>query len=78
LFPFSRALDTESEQLVQESLDKFRKGKTALVVAHRLATVLNADRIFVFANGRVVEEGTHQTLLEKNGIYADLVNFQLQ
>jgi ABC-type multidrug transport system fused ATPase/permease subunit len=48
------ALDTESEQLVQESLEKFRKGKTALVVAHRLATVLNADRIFVFANGREI------------------------
>jgi ABC-type multidrug transport system fused ATPase/permease subunit len=59
------AIDIESEQLVQESLEKFRKGKTALVVAHRLATVLNADRIFVFANGRVVEEGTHPSLLEK-------------
>jgi ABC-type multidrug transport system fused ATPase/permease subunit len=72
------ALDTESEQLVQESLDKFRKGKTALVVAHRLATVMCADQIFVISNGSVVEEGTHQSLMEKNGHYADLVNFQLQ
>jgi ABC-type multidrug transport system fused ATPase/permease subunit len=72
------ALDTESEQLVQESLEKFRQGKTALVVAHRLATVMRADRIFVFENGTVVESGTHQELLEKNGIYSDLVNFQLQ
>jgi ABC-type multidrug transport system fused ATPase/permease subunit len=72
------ALDTESEQLVQESLEKFRKGKTALIVAHRLATVMHADRIFVISNGKVVEEGTHQSLMEKNGYYADLVNFQLQ
>ena len=72
------ALDTESEQLVQESLERFRHGKTAIMVAHRLATVINADRIFVFEAGHVVEEGNHQELLEKGGIYADLVKFQLQ
>ena len=72
------ALDTESERLVQQSLENFRKGKTAILVAHRLATVMNADRILVFSEGRVVEEGTHKQLVEKGGIYADLVKFQLQ
>ena len=72
------ALDTESERLVQQSLEKFRKGKTAILVAHRLATVMNADRILVFSEGQVVEEGTHKSLIKKGGIYADLVKFQLQ
>lgn len=72
------ALDTESEQLVQQSLDRVRTGKTCLIVAHRLATVMNADRIFVVANGRIIEEGTHNDLLAKNGVYRDLVTYQLQ
>ncbi|OHS98000.1 ABC transporter family protein [Tritrichomonas foetus] len=72
------ALDTESERLVQQSLEQFRKGKTAIMVAHRLATVINADRILVFKDGHIEEEGTHSDLLEKNGIYADLVKYQLQ
>ncbi|KAK8876060.1 hypothetical protein M9Y10_006244 [Tritrichomonas musculus] len=72
------ALDTESERLVQQSLETFRQGKTAILVAHRLATVMNADRILVFSEGRVVEEGNHQQLIAKGGIYADLVKFQLQ
>ena len=72
------ALDTESERLVQQSLEVARKGKTAIVVAHRLATVINADRIFVFKDGQIVESGKHQELLEKNGYYADLIKFQLQ
>ena len=72
------ALDTESELLVQQSLERFRKGKTAIMVAHRLATVINSDRILVFSEGHVVEEGTHQQLLDKGGIYSDLVKYQLQ
>jgi ABC-type multidrug transport system fused ATPase/permease subunit len=72
------ALDTESEQLVQQSLEVFRRGKTAIMVAHRLATVKNADRILVFQNGAVVEEGKHEELLARAGIYANLVKFQLQ
>ncbi|OHT13696.1 ABC transporter family protein [Tritrichomonas foetus] len=72
------ALDTESEQLVQESLERFRHGKTAIVVAHRLSTVKNADRILVFQNGHIAESGTHEELLVKSGIYSDLVKFQLQ
>jgi ABC-type multidrug transport system fused ATPase/permease subunit len=72
------ALDTESEQLVQQSLDQFRHGKTAIIVAHRLATVKNADRIFVFKDGQVAESGKHEELLAANGLYADLIRFQLQ
>ena len=72
------ALDTESEKLVQQSLEQFRKGKTAIIVAHRLSTVMNADNILVFSQGKVVEEGTHKKLIEFGGIYADLVKFQLQ
>ncbi|OHT10311.1 ABC transporter family protein [Tritrichomonas foetus] len=72
------ALDTESEQLVQQSLENFRKGKTAILVAHRLATVINADRIIVYKDGHVEEVGTHQELMEKGGLYSELVKFQLQ
>lgn len=72
------ALDTESEQLVQQSLERFRHGKTSIMVAHRLATVVHADTIFVYQNGHVVETGTHQELLDKDGIYAALAKFQLQ
>ena len=72
------ALDTESEQLVQQSLENFRHGKTAILVAHRLATVINSDRILIFANGHVAEEGTHAELLQRNGLYSDLVKYQLQ
>ncbi|KAH0788067.1 ABC transporter family protein [Histomonas meleagridis] len=72
------ALDTESEQLVQQSLETFRHGKTSIMVAHRLATVVNADKIFVFQDGHIVETGTHEKLLKKGGIYADLAKYQLQ
>jgi ABC-type multidrug transport system fused ATPase/permease subunit len=72
------ALDTESEQLVQQSLETFRQNKTAILVAHRLATVKNADRILVFKDGHIEETGTHEELLAKNGLYSELVRFQLQ
>jgi ABC-type multidrug transport system fused ATPase/permease subunit len=72
------ALDTQSEQLVQQSLEQVRHGKTAILVAHRLATVINADVIFVFKDGHVVETGKHMELLQQEGLYADLVKFQLQ
>jgi ABC-type multidrug transport system fused ATPase/permease subunit len=72
------ALDTESEQLVQQSLEQVRHGKTAIVVAHRLATVMHADRILVFKEGHIEETGKHEELLAREGIYADLVRFQLQ
>ena len=70
------ALDTESEQLVQQSLETVRHGKTAIVVAHRLATVMNADRILVFKYGKIHESGTHLELLEKDCLYANRVKHQ--
>ena len=72
------ALDTESEQLVQKSIEQVRKNKTCIIVAHRLATVKNVDKIFVFKNGMIAEEGTHENLLAKKGIYAELIKYQLQ
>jgi ATP-binding cassette, subfamily B, bacterial len=70
------ALDSESETLVQRALEKIMEGRTTLVIAHRLATVIRADRILVFDHGRLVEEGTHQTLIGRGGIYARLAELQ--
>jgi ABC-type multidrug transport system fused ATPase/permease subunit len=72
------ALDTESEQLVQRSLDSIRHGKTSIIVAHRLATIMHADTILVFKDGQIIESGTHSTLLNQDGLYTTLVQFQLQ
>ncbi len=72
------ALDAESETLVQKALDGLMTGRTTLVIAHRLATVLKADRILVMDQGRVVEEGTHQSLIREGGIYAKLARLQFE
>lgn len=66
------ALDTESERLVQDAIDDVLKDRTAVIVAHRLSTIVNADRIVVFDDGRIAEEGSHSELLAKGGVYARL------
>jgi ABC-type multidrug transport system fused ATPase/permease subunit len=71
------ALDLETERSVQSELDRIRKGKTTLIIAHRLSTVQNADRIFVIDQGRVVEQGTHEELLQHGEVYRRLVEAQL-
>ncbi|CAH1389111.1 unnamed protein product [Nezara viridula] len=71
---FTSALDTESEKTVQEALEKASVGKTTILIAHRLSTVRKADKIVVLHSGVVVEEGTHQQLMEKKGYYFNLLN----
>lgn len=66
------ALDNESEKIVQESMEKLAKGRTTFVIAHRLSTIRNAGRILVLTTNGIEEEGTHEELLQKNGVYAKL------
>ena len=66
------ALDTESERLIQDALEKLQKRCTSIVVAHRLSTIENADCIMVVEQGRIIEKGKHDELLEKGGHYAQL------
>ncbi len=70
------ALDTESERLVQEALEKLMRGRTTIVIAHRLSTITNADRICVLKEGAIVEEGTHDQLIARGGLYRHLVDMQ--
>lgn len=70
------ALDAQSERLVQSALDRLMEGRTTLVIAHRLATILRADRILVFDQGRLVDQGTHTELLARDGLYASLAQLQ--
>lgn len=72
------ALDANSETLVQTALERLMRERTTVVIAHRLATVLSADRILVMDGGRIVEEGTHQSLVAKGGIYARLAKLQFE
>lgn len=72
------ALDNTTEILIQQSLDNLCKGRTTLVVAHRLSTIKNADRIAVVADGKIKEQGTHEMLMSQNGMYADLYKLQFR
>ena len=70
------SVDTRTEILIQEAMDKLMKGRTSFIIAHRLSTIKNADLILVMDNGDIVEQGTHEELLKKNGFYANLYNSQ--
>jgi ATP-binding cassette subfamily B protein len=72
------SLDAESEALVQSALEHLMRGRTTLVIAHRLATVLKADRTLVMEAGRIVEEGTHASLVATGGLYARLAKLQFE
>ena len=72
------SVDTRTEELVQKAMDKLTEGRTSFIIAHRLSTIKNADLILVMKEGNVIETGTHEELLKKNGFYAELYNSQFQ
>lgn len=72
------ALDSESEELVQQALDNLMENRTSIVIAHRLSTIVNADRIIVMDKGKIIEQGNHKTLLDKNGRYKELYDKQFK
>ena len=71
-------VDTRTEELVQRAMDKLAQDRTSFIIAHRLSTIRNADLILVMNNGKIIEQGTHNELLEKEGFYAELYNSQFQ
>jgi len=70
------SLDTESEKWVQDAINMLMKDRTSIIIAHRLSTVRHADEIIVLNEGSIVERGTHENLMQLNGIYCKLVNMQ--
>lgn len=72
------ALDNTTEILIQQALDELCKGRTTIVVAHRLSTIKNADEIAVIADGRVIEQGKHDELIKKGGMYKELYDLQFR
>ena len=70
------SVDTDNESYIQEAISELVKGKTLLVIAHRLNTIQNADQILVINNGQIAQHGTHEELLEQPGIYQDFVNIR--
>jgi ATP-binding cassette subfamily B multidrug efflux pump len=72
------SVDTRTEVLIQQAMDKLMEGRTSFVIAHRLSTIRDADLILVMDNGDIVEQGTHEGLLEKSGFYAEIFNSQFE
>ena len=72
------SIDTRTEVQIQQAMDNLMKGRTSFIIAHRLSTIKNADLILVMNHGDIVEQGTHEELLEKQGFYADLYNSQFE
>ena len=70
------SIDTRTELLIQEAFDRLMQGRTSFVVAHRLSTIRNADEILVMKDGNIIEQGTHEQLMEKGGFYERLYNSQ--
>ena len=71
-------VDTRTEELVQQAMDKLTEGRTSFIIAHRLSTIKNADLILVMKNGNIIEQGNHDQLMAKNGAYAELYNSQFE
>ena len=71
-------VDTRTEELVQKAMDKLSENKTSFIIAHRLSTIRNADLILVMKDGNIIEQGSHDELIEKNGFYAELYNSQFE
>ncbi len=71
-------MDTRTEERIQRAMDALMQGRTSFVIAHRLSTIRNADVILVLRDGDIVESGTHEELLAKNGFYAELYNSQFE
>lgn len=72
------SIDTRTEIQIQKAMDNLMKGRTSFIIAHRLSTIKNADLILVMNHGDIIEQGTHEELLAKNGFYADLYNSQFE
>ena len=72
------SVDTRTEERIQKAMDRLMEGRTSFVIAHRLSTIKNADNILVMQNGDIIEQGDHETLLAKGGVYADLYNSQFE
>jgi subfamily B ATP-binding cassette protein MsbA len=70
------SLDSKSEKMVQEGLERLVKGRTSIVIAHHLSTIINSNKIYVFDSGNIVESGTHRELISLNGYYANLYKIQ--
>ena len=72
------SLDTESERLVQQAIDRLMKGRTVIVIAHRLSTIRHANRIVVLDEGKIIQSGQHDELLQEGGLYSELYHMQFE